>query len=572
MLNVGILLKVFPVEKTKMREKSNQSGSSTSDSDSDSDSSTSSGSSHSSSSSSSSSSSHSSAINKKHEKEKNKNTAVKSNSNEKTSENTENVGNDAKSTKNQSHNEKDEISAKEKSPIIVEKPNEGNVNVSKEDGEHSESENETENDKSSKIDETSAPKEKQNDEKKASKSGSDGEKSANDESKSKSKSIRSEVTEAKNSSSSYRRDAEREDRYRKRSLSRSRSRERRRDRSRNRRRSRSRSRRRHSRSRRSRSRRSRSNSYRNRRKRSHSNDRKRDNDKDKRSKRDRSRSKDREENKAEAISKQQQKTVDILTSKTGGAYIPPAKLRLLQAEITDKTSAAYQRIAWEALKKSIHGFINKVNVDNIGVITRQLLKENIVRGRGLLCRSIIQAQAASPTFTHVYAALVSVINSKFPNIGELLLHRLVIQFKRGFRRNDKAVCISATRFIAHLINQRVAHEILALEILTLLVEMPTDDSVEVAIAFLKECGMKLQEVSSKGINAIFEMLKNILHEGKLEKRVQYMIEVAFQVRKDGFKDHVAVTEALELVEEDDQFTHLIMLDEATDTQDILSMF
>lgn len=272
------------------------------------------------------------------------------------------------------------------------------------------------------------------------------------------------------------------------------------------------------------------------------------------------------------ITRRQQRTVDILTSKTGGAYIPPAKLRLLQAEITDKASAAYQRIAWEALKKSIHGFINKVNVDNIGIITRQLLRENIVRGRGLVCRSIIQAQAASPTFTHVYAALVSVINSKFPNIGELLLKRLVIQFKRGFRRNDKMVCLSASRFIAHLVNQRVSHEILALEILTLLVETPTDDSVEVAIAFLKESGMKLQEVSSKGVNAIFEMLKNILHEGRLDKRVQYMIEVVFQVRKDGFKDHVAVQEALELVEEDDQFTHLIMLEEATDAQDVLSKF
>lgn len=272
----------------------------------------------------------------------------------------------------------------------------------------------------------------------------------------------------------------------------------------------------------------------------------------------------------QAIPKRQQRTVDLLTSKTGGAYIPPARLRLLQAEITDKSSAAYQRIAWEALKKSIHGYINKVNVDNIGIITRELLKENIVRGRGLLCRSIIQAQAASITFTHVYAALVSVINSKFPNIGELLLQRLVIQFKRGFRRNDKTVCLSASRFVAHLVNQRVAHEILALEILTLLVETPTDDSVEVAIAFLKESGMKLQEVSSKGVNAIFEMLKNILHEGRLDKRVQYMIEVVFQVRKDGFKDHLAVQESLELVEEDDQFTHLIMLDDATDTQDVLS--
>lgn len=277
-----------------------------------------------------------------------------------------------------------------------------------------------------------------------------------------------------------------------------------------------------------------------------------------------------EEISKEIITERQRKTVDLLTSKTGGAYIPPAKLRLLQAEITDKSSAAYQRISWEALKKSIHGHINKVNVDNIGVITRQLIQENIIRGRGLLSRSIIQAQAASPTFSHVYAALVSVINSKFPNIGELLLQRLVIQFKRGFRRNDKSICLSSSRFIAHLVNQRVAHEILALEILTLLVERPTDDSVEVAIAFLKECGQKLTEVSGKGINAIFEMLKNILHEGKLEKRVQYMIEVVFQVRKDGFKDHIAVIDALELVEEDDQFTHLIMLDEAQDTQDILS--
>lgn len=51
-----------------------------------------------------------------------------------------------------------------------------------------------------------------------------------------------------------------------------------------------------------------------------------------------------------------------------------------------------------------------------------------------------------------------------------------------------------------------------------------------------------------------------------------MIEVMFQIRKDGFKDHEAVNEELDLVEEDDQFTHLVTLDEATDPQDILSKF
>jgi pre-mRNA-splicing factor CWC22 len=110
---------------------------------------------------------------------------------------------------------------------------------------------------------------------------------------------------------------------------------------------------------------------------------------------------------------------------------------MMQQKIEDKTSAAYQRIAWEALKKSINGLINKVNVSNVAVIVQELIEENIIRGRGLLVRSLLQAQSASPTFTHVYAALVAVVNTKFPQNGELLLRRLIHQFRRAFRRNNK---------------------------------------------------------------------------------------------------------------------------------------
>lgn len=51
-----------------------------------------------------------------------------------------------------------------------------------------------------------------------------------------------------------------------------------------------------------------------------------------------------------------------------------------------------------------------------------------------------------------------------------------------------------------------------------------------------------------------------------------MIEVMFQIRKDGFKDHPAVIEQLDLVPEEDQFTHLLTLESAKDTQDILSKY
>jgi pre-mRNA-splicing factor CWC22 len=78
---------------------------------------------------------------------------------------------------------------------------------------------------------------------------------------------------------------------------------------------------------------------------------------------------------------------ELLTTRTGGAYIPPAKLRLMQEQITDKSSKEFQRLAWEALKKSINGLINKVNSPNIAIIVRELFAENIVRGRGLLCQS-----------------------------------------------------------------------------------------------------------------------------------------------------------------------------------------
>lgn len=98
--------------------------------------------------------------------------------------------------------------------------------------------------------------------------------------------------------------------------------------------------------------------------------------------------------------------------KTGGAYIPPAKLRMMQKSITDKSSEAYQRLAWEALKKSINGLINKVNISNIAVIVKELFCINLIRGRGIFCRAIIRAQQSSPTFTHVYAALVAVTNTK----------------------------------------------------------------------------------------------------------------------------------------------------------------
>ncbi|KAF7628249.1 hypothetical protein AFLA_003611 [Aspergillus flavus NRRL3357] len=262
----------------------------------------------------------------------------------------------------------------------------------------------------------------------------------------------------------------------------------------------------------------------------------------------------------------------LLNMRSGGTYIPPARLRALQAQITDKTSKEYQRMAWEALKKSINGLINKVNVSNIKHIVPELFGENLVRGRGLFCRSIMKAQAASLPFTPIYAAMAAIVNTKLPQVGELLLNRLIVQFRKAFKRNDKAVCISSTTFIAHLCNQQVVHEMLAAQILLLLLHKPTDDSVEIAVGLTREVGQHLEEMSGPIALAVFDQFRNILHEADIDKRVQYMIEVLFQVRKDRYKDNPAIKDELDLVEEEDQITHRVGLDDEIETQDTLNIF
>ena len=72
--------------------------------------------------------------------------------------------------------------------------------------------------------------------------------------------------------------------------------------------------------------------------------------------------------------------------------------------------------------------------------------------------------------------------------------------------------------------------------------------------------------------AVFDQFRNILHEADIDKRVQYMIEVLFQVRKDKYKDNPSIREELDLVEEEDQITHRTGLDDELDVQDGLNIF
>ena len=138
----------------------------------------------------------------------------------------------------------------------------------------------------------------------------------------------------------------------------------------------------------------------------------------------------------------QAKFSKLAASKSGRVYMLPACLRALQVQAgQDKTSPKYQCLLWDTLRKSITRIVNRVNVTNIKHVMPELFSENLIRGWGLFAWSVMKAQAASLPYTPVFVALVSIINTKLPQVGELVLHRQISQFRKSFKQNDKVCCV-----------------------------------------------------------------------------------------------------------------------------------
>ncbi|KAK4408253.1 Pre-splicing factor cwc22 [Sesamum angolense] len=71
---------------------------------------------------------------------------------------------------------------------------------------------------------------------------------------------------------------------------------------------------------------------------------------------------------------------------------------------------------------------------------------------------------------------------------------------------------------------------------------------------------------------IFERFRGILHEGEIDKRVQFLIEGLFALRKAKFQGYPAVRPELDLVEQEDQLTHEVSLLDEIDPEIALDIF
>ncbi|KAI5002782.1 hypothetical protein ZWY2020_027435 [Hordeum vulgare] len=203
------------------------------------------------------------------------------------------------------------------------------------------------------------------------------------------------------------------------------------------------------------------------------------------------------------------------------------------------------------------GLVNKATAANVRHVLPELLAENLVRGRGLLCRALLRSQAAYPAFTDVFAAIAVVVNSKIPVVGRHLLVRLVIRLRCAHVAGDKPELAAAASFVAHLVNQGMAHELLALELVEMLLAEPTDDGVEVAVGVVTECGAALSMSCPRQLDTVFDALWSILVDVDVDRRTGFLIEGLFAVRRTQFRGHPPVRPELDLIEQQDQFTHQV---------------
>ena len=105
-----------------------------------------------------------------------------------------------------------------------------------------------------------------------------------------------------------------------------------------------------------------------------------------------------------------------------------------------------------------------------------------------------------------------------------------------------------------------------------LLSKPTDDSVEIAVGFMREVGAFLLENTPRANDDILSSFRKILHlEDGVSARVQYMIEVLFQVVREKYKDNPILPEGLDLVQEENQITHKLSFDDPLHVQESLSM-
>ncbi|KAL6569693.1 hypothetical protein OROMI_014207 [Orobanche minor] len=221
----------------------------------------------------------------------------------------------------------------------------------------------------------------------------------------------------------------------------------------------------------------------------------------------------------------------------------------------------YRRSKWLYMERRINCLVRKLNISNIQFVAHGIMNlQNLIPGRGLFCKAVMKSQSGSPQSSNLYASLVAIVNSRFPDVGLLLVKRAVLQFKEAYDRNNTKKMRDASTFLAHLVNQTVVYEVLAIDVLLLLLSDPSSDNIEVSVSFCTECRSFLLDYAPHKLHEIFKEFISLLRKEGLERRIRVAVVKLLAVRASRFKRYPTMIGKLDLVDEvGDQVRHVVSL-------------
>ncbi|SGZ54105.1 CIC11C00000001295 [Sungouiella intermedia] len=230
-----------------------------------------------------------------------------------------------------------------------------------------------------------------------------------------------------------------------------------------------------------------------------------------------------------------------------------------------------QRQLWIDLRNSINTSLNGLTRKNVADTSLALFNVNILRGRGLLCRAIIKRLLSEPSIAPILASLTCIINSKLPEVGETLVARVVVLYKRGYVENNREMVDTTLQFLCELVLQAVVEDVVILQVLQVLLNKePTDDSIRTAIDILVRAGGFLEQNLAPAMQMVFDRLRGLLQEGRLLNASQKRITELMRLRRNGLRLKVDID--LDLVPGEDKQTQFVDLSEKQDPELELSYF
>lgn len=223
------------------------------------------------------------------------------------------------------------------------------------------------------------------------------------------------------------------------------------------------------------------------------------------------------------------------------------------------------------MRDSIDNSVLKLKRQNVMETSLALFNVNVLRGRGLLCRAIVKRLLLNKSDAPILASLACIINSKIPEVGEALVARVVVLYKRGYVENDREIVDATLLFLCELVLQGVVDDVVILQVLQILLDKaPTDDSIRTAIDILTRVGGYLEQNLKLAVRMVFDRLRNLLQEGKLLNSSWKRITEFMRLRRTGLK--LTLDSALDLVEGEDKQTQFVDLSEKQDPELELNYF